>query len=188
MYGCSYSVAVFILHSQAKLAHDVFTHASVPTCRPNADSVLPSTLSIALPLCPDGFQQLCRTALQCLKNNFYSFFLAVSGGVMAHHYEKVLEIQDECPLVLCYSASCGTGELGMYIFIATVTVFIARYTVLLYSTLFRSHASTHNNRQNCNPEDYSERFRFRGSVPSKEEGYCLSTASPEQPVLIPYLC
>ena len=54
MYGCSYSIAVFILHSQAKLAHDVFTHASVPTCRPNADSVLPSTLSIALPLCPDG--------------------------------------------------------------------------------------------------------------------------------------
>ena len=44
MYGCSYSVAVFILHSQAKLAHDVFTHVSVPTCRPNADSVLPSTL------------------------------------------------------------------------------------------------------------------------------------------------
>ena len=89
MYGCNYSVAVFIPHSQAKLAH-VFTHVSTA-----------------------------------------SFCMAVSGGVMALHYEKVLEIQDECPLVLCYSASCGTGELGIYIFIATVTGFIARYTVLL---------------------------------------------------------
>ena len=121
-----------IQHSKAKLAHDVFAHVSVPTCRPNADSVLPSTLSIALPLCPDGFQQLCRTALRCLKNNFYSFFLAVSGGVMALHYEKVLEIQDKCPLVLCYSVSCGTGELGIYIFIATVTGFIG---IQFYSTL-----------------------------------------------------
>jgi len=28
VHGCSYSVAVFIIHSQAKLAHDVFTHVS----------------------------------------------------------------------------------------------------------------------------------------------------------------
>ena len=80
-------------------------------------------------------------------------------------------------------------ELGIYIFIATVTGFISirHHTVLLYA-VFRSHASTHNNRQNCNPEGYSEHFRFRGWVPSKGEGYCRSTASTEQPVLIPYPC
>ena len=55
-------------------------------------------------------------------------------------------------------------------------------------SVFRSHASTHNNRQNCKPEGYSEHFRFRGSLPSKGEGYCRSTASTEQPVLIPYPC
>ena len=139
MRGCSYSVAVCILLSQAKLAHRIFTRASGPTCRPNADSMLPSTLSIALPLCPDGFQRLCRTALRCLKNNFYSFFiLAVSGGVMALHYEKVLEIQDECPLVLCYSASCGTGE---YLHLYLIYNRVHKYTVLLYC-VFRSLACT----------------------------------------------
>ena len=84
--------------------------------------------------------------------------------------------------------SCGTGELGIYIFIATVTGFIG---IQFYSTLcFISfpYASTHNNRQNCNPEGYSEHFWFRGSVPSRGEGYCWSTASTEQPVLIPYPC
>ena len=144
--------------------------------------MLPSTLSIALPLCPDGFQRLCRTPLRCLKNNFYSFFLAVSGGVMALHYQKVLEIQDECPLVLCYSASCGTGEyLHLYLNYNRVH----KYTVLLYC-VFRSLACTHNNRQNRNSEGYSEPFRVRGPVSSKGEGYCRSAAPAEQPVLIPY--
>lgn len=44
-----------------------------------------------------------------LKNNFLSFFSALAASVVVFHYEGILEIQDECPMVLCYSEESGTG-------------------------------------------------------------------------------
>ena len=57
-----------------------------------------------------GFQKLCATAQECLSNNFLSFFAAVSGAVMSLHFEQVVHLNDECPIVMCYSSSCGTGK------------------------------------------------------------------------------
>ena len=41
---------------------------------------------------------------------FFSFFMAVSGAVMGLHFEQVVYLQDECPIVMCYSVVCGTGK------------------------------------------------------------------------------
>ena len=46
---------------------------------------------------------------QCLVNNFVSSFLTVAGAVLLLHYESILDMQDECPVVLCYSSTSGAG-------------------------------------------------------------------------------
>ena len=80
------------------------------THRPTGDSSLPPALSIVEPLGLAGWQALCATAQRCLNNNFCSFFMAMSGAVMALHFHNVMSLHDECPIILCYSPSCGTGE------------------------------------------------------------------------------
>ncbi len=71
---------------------------------------MPPTLSISLPLGQSGLLRLFSAAIGSLGNNFYSFFVAVSGAVMGLQFQKLVEIQDECPIVLLYSASVGTGK------------------------------------------------------------------------------
>ena len=43
-------------------------------------------------------------------NNFLSSFMALSGTLVLFHFEKLREIQDECPIILCYSKESGTGK------------------------------------------------------------------------------
>ena len=56
-----------------------------------------------------------------------------------------------------------TGYLHLYRNCYRVHKYTPSYSSTLLYAVFRSHASTHNNRQNCNPEGYSEHFRFSGS-------------------------
>lgn len=56
---------------------------------------------------------ILRTALSVLKdalhNNFFSSFMAIAGSVLLFHYEAIQEIQDQCPILLCFSKESGTG-------------------------------------------------------------------------------
>ena len=33
----------------------------------------------------------------------------IAGSLILFHYEAIIEQQAECPLLLCFSPSCGTG-------------------------------------------------------------------------------
>ena len=35
--------------------------------------------------------------------------MTIAGSIILFHYEAVIEQKVECPLVLCFSPSCGTG-------------------------------------------------------------------------------
>ena len=72
-------------------------------------SVIP--IHVSLPLSRDPLIHLLRITKKCLDNNFISCFLAVAGTVILLHYESILEVQDECPLLLCYSTEPGTGYI-----------------------------------------------------------------------------
>ena len=52
---------------------------------------------------------LLEVAKECLNNNFFSCFATVAGSLLLFHYEYIQEKHSCCPLVLCYSTSCGTG-------------------------------------------------------------------------------
>ena len=66
-------------------------------------------LDIILPLSTEPLTDLLAITKKCLDNNFVSSFLAIIGCVIAFHYEAIMNIQDECPLILCYSRESGTG-------------------------------------------------------------------------------
>ena len=68
---------------------------------------MPPMLQVVRPLNVLGVQKLLEVAKQFYDNNFY---LAISGAVMALHCQEVININDECPIVMCYSSSCGTGN------------------------------------------------------------------------------
>ncbi len=76
-------------------------------------------VSIAMPLDVQPLRNLLLVAKQCLGNNFMGSLLTIAGSIIAFHYESILEIQDECPLVLCHSYLSGTGKclLNGYMFI-----------------------------------------------------------------------
>ena len=67
-------------------------------------------LPISLPPSSEPLILLLKMAKKCLGNNFMSSFMTTAGCVMAFHYTSLLEIQDECPLILCYSKTSGTGK------------------------------------------------------------------------------
>ena len=69
---------------------------------------MPPMLQVVRPLNVLGVQKLLEVAKQFYDYNFMSFYLAISGAVMALHCQEV--INDECPIVMCYSSSCGTGN------------------------------------------------------------------------------
>lgn len=67
-------------------------------------------LPVCLPLSACGLSNLLRIAKKCLGNNFVASFLTIAGCLTAFHYEALLELQDECPMILCYSKESGTGK------------------------------------------------------------------------------
>ena len=74
-------------------------------------STCPVPLPITLPLEIQPLVELLYLSRRCLDNNFISSFLVLAGGVIVFHYETILDIQDECPLNLCYSSKSGTGTV-----------------------------------------------------------------------------
>ena len=71
---------------------------------------MPPMHPVVRPLNVLGVQKVLEVAKQFYDNNFMSFYLAISGAVMALHCQEVININDECPIVMCYSSSCGTGK------------------------------------------------------------------------------
>ena len=67
-------------------------------------------ISIVTPLSTAPLVNLIRTTKRCLDNNFYSSMFTLAGAAILLHYEQVLGLQDECPLVLCFSQSPGSGK------------------------------------------------------------------------------
>ena len=53
--------------------------------RPTGDLMMPQGLQVMRPLSIAGLQRLCTTTKELFNNNFPSFYLAVSGAVMALH-------------------------------------------------------------------------------------------------------
>ncbi len=64
---------------------------------------------VALPLDLQPMKDLLKTARKCLDNNYLPSFIMTVGGILAFHYESILDLQDKCPLFLAYSAESGTG-------------------------------------------------------------------------------
>ena len=75
----------------------------------NSDATL-VPVQLSQPLCATPLLRLLEIARQCLHNNFISTVLTVIGGIISFHYESILQIQDECPLFLCFSRESGTGK------------------------------------------------------------------------------
>ncbi len=68
-----------------------------------------------MPFSLEPLKKLLATERRCLDNNFVSGFLTLVGSVVAFHYSSIIDIHEECPLVLCYSKGSGTGRLGAVI-------------------------------------------------------------------------
>ena len=66
-------------------------------------------LSISTPLSGAPLLELLKTAKECLDNNFLSSLVMMAGGIVAFHYESILDLQDECPLIMGFSRESGTG-------------------------------------------------------------------------------
>ena len=65
--------------------------------------------AVRLPLDKTRFSCLLEAAKACMTNNFFSCFATIAGSLLFFHYEYIKEQQSSCPLILCYSTSCGTG-------------------------------------------------------------------------------
>lgn len=75
-----------------------------------------SPLPVSLPLSIKPLKELLKPAKKCLGNNFTSSFITIVGTVIVFHYESIMDIQDECPLIMCYSRESRTGMISlMYI-------------------------------------------------------------------------
>lgn len=61
-------------------------------------------------VCLKGIQGVLKAAKECLPHNFQSFYQVLSGMCMAMHFEEIIELQAECPMVLAYSEVTGTGK------------------------------------------------------------------------------
>lgn len=98
------------LHDCILINVHMIANCTIVYHRPTGDLMMPQGLQVMRPLSMAGLQRLCTTTKELFNNNFPSFYLAVSGAVMALHCQTVIRLHDECPIVLCYSSSCGTGE------------------------------------------------------------------------------
>ena len=88
-----------------------------------------TSLPVHLPLSLEPLITLLYTSKKCLDDNFISSFLTVVGCIMVFHYESLLDIQDECPLILCYSRQSGTGIWKLDIF------YLAMFELCLYACI-----------------------------------------------------
>lgn len=43
------------------------------------------------------------------QKQLYDSFIGLAGGVLAFHFQTIHDQQDECPIILLYSKSSGTG-------------------------------------------------------------------------------
>ena len=66
-------------------------------------------LTIELPLATTPFKELIAAEKVGLANNFVSAFISHAGSIVLFHSEELKEIQDDCPIILCYSNYSGTG-------------------------------------------------------------------------------
>ena len=67
-------------------------------------------INILTPLSDKPMVNLLMLTKQCLGNNFESSVLTLAGALIILHYEDILGMQDECPLILCFSKSSGSGK------------------------------------------------------------------------------
>lgn len=70
--------------------------------------------TIASPLRNESLQDLMTAAWKTLGNTFISSFLTTVRAIFAFHCEYILQLQDEFPIFLCYSAQSETGTLLLY--------------------------------------------------------------------------
>ena len=66
-----------------------------------------------------------------------SSFLGLAGGVLVFHFQTIHDQQDECPIILLYSKSSGTGNVRSFYASAwtvdfTNDLFTSRYYVFVY--------------------------------------------------------
>ena len=75
----------------------------------NNSHAIPANVQLPLDTNSKPMIELLEASKNCLENNFISSFLTVAGSIVLLHYETILGMQDECPLILCYSSQSGTG-------------------------------------------------------------------------------
>jgi len=68
-------------------------------------------LKVELPLTTTPFKKLIAAEKAGLANNFISAFVAHAGSIVVFHSEALKEIQDDRPIILCYSKHSGTGRI-----------------------------------------------------------------------------
>ena len=79
-----------------------------------------------------GIQNLLKAAKECLRDNFQSFFQVLSGMCMAMHFEELIALQAECPMVLAYSETPGTGKYSAAVNGIWNVIIILKGKLLLY--------------------------------------------------------
>jgi len=67
-------------------------------------------LKISLPLSIISFVELLSAEKTGLANNFVSAFIAHAASAVVFHSEAIKELQDDCPIILCFSKYSGTGR------------------------------------------------------------------------------
>ena len=84
---------------------------------------------ISLPLSSTPMINLLKLTKKCLHNNFHSSVLTLAGAVIVLHYEDILGMQDECPLILCFSQSSGSGKPCYSVFLVRTSPNLGCYIV-----------------------------------------------------------
>ena len=104
--------------------------------RSSTVSLVPLPISLPLRLRP--LIRLLTIARKCLDNNFLGSFLTMVGCIMVFHYESIPDIQDECPLILCYSRNSGTGMSTGILILFTLSLYsrVLRYVCGLNKPLY----------------------------------------------------
>ena len=49
--------------------------------------------------------------------NFLASFVAVAGSIITYHFDIINNLQGECPLILIYSRSSGTGKILVFCYV-----------------------------------------------------------------------
>ena len=68
-----------------------------------------SPLNVSIPCSLTPLRELIALSKQSLKNNFLPCVIGIASSILPFHYQSIMEIQDECPLILLYSSHYGAG-------------------------------------------------------------------------------